>query len=62
MTTQENAHPRIVPREDWLDERKKLLGQEKELTMHRDHVNAERRRLPMVRIDKQYAFDGPEGK
>jgi len=62
MTTQENAHPRIVPREDWLDERKQLLGQEKELTKHRDRVNAERRRLPMVKIDKEYVFDGPEGK
>ena len=43
-------------------ERKKLLVDEKELTRHYDRVNAARRRLPMVRIDKPYVFDGPKGK
>jgi predicted dithiol-disulfide oxidoreductase (DUF899 family) len=62
METQEIAHPRIVSRDDWLVERKKLLENEKELTRRRDRVNAERRRLPMVRIEKNYLFDGPEGK
>ncbi len=62
MTTPEIAHPRIVSRDEWLRERKELLEHEKELTKHRDRVNAERRRLPMVRIEKDYAFDGPEGK
>lgn len=56
------AMPRIVSRDEWLAERKKLLSHEKELTNHRDRVNAERRRLPMVRIEKGYAFDGPDGK
>ena len=51
-------HPRIVSRDQWLAERKRLLTQEKELTRHYDGVNAERRRLPMVRIDKDYVFDG----
>ena len=55
-------HPPIVSREDWLAERKKLLAHEKELTKQRDHVNAERRRLPMVKIEKKYVFDGPNGK
>jgi predicted dithiol-disulfide oxidoreductase (DUF899 family) len=62
MKTQEIAHPRIVSRDEWLVERKKHLENEKELTKHRDRVNAERRRLPMVRIEKNYRFDGPEGK
>jgi len=35
---------------------------EKELTKHYDRVNAERRRLPMVKIEKDYVFDGPGGK
>ena len=62
IATQEIAHPKIVSRDEWLRERKKLLEHEKELTRQRDRVNAERRRLPMVRIEKEYTFDGPEGK
>src|SRR3989442_15855423 len=56
------AHPRIVTRDEWLVHRKKLLLHEKELTRYRDRVNAERRRLPMVKIDKEYVFDGPDGR
>ena len=41
--------------------RRKLLAEEKELTRLRDRVNADRRRLPMVRIDKPYTFVGPDG-
>ena len=41
---------------------KKLLAQEKELTRQHDRVNAVRRRLPMVRIEKNYMFDGPGGE
>ena len=62
MTTTTVPHPPIVSRGQWLDERKKLLAREKELTKHRDRINAERRRLPMVKIEKDYGFDGPNGK
>lgn len=55
-------HPPIVSRHQWLAERKKLLAHEKELTKQRDRVNAERRRLPMVKLEKDYVFDGPNGK
>ena len=55
-------HPPIVSRDKWLDARKKLLAHEKELTRQYDRVNAERRRLPMVKIEKDYVFDGPGGK
>jgi predicted dithiol-disulfide oxidoreductase (DUF899 family) len=55
-------HPTIVSRDEWLAERKKHLQHEKELTRHHDRVTAERRRLPMVKLDKDYAFEGPEGK
>jgi predicted dithiol-disulfide oxidoreductase (DUF899 family) len=55
-------HPPIVSRDQWLAERKKLLADEKELTEHYDRVNARRRRLPMVKIEKDYVFDGPAGK
>jgi predicted dithiol-disulfide oxidoreductase (DUF899 family) len=62
MATNEIPHPPIVSHDQWLTERKKLLAHEKELTRQYDRVNAERRRLPMVRIEKDYVFDGPSGK
>ena len=45
MTPHETPHPPIVSRDEWLVERRKLLGHEKEQTKHYDRVNAERRRL-----------------
>jgi predicted dithiol-disulfide oxidoreductase (DUF899 family) len=62
ITLTDNALPEVVSREAWLAARKALLAKEKALTRQRDAVNAERRRLPMVRIDKQYVFDGSAGK
>ena len=56
------AYPEVVTREEWLAARKRLLAAEKAATRSRDALNAERRRLPMVRIDKEYMFEGPEGK
>jgi predicted dithiol-disulfide oxidoreductase (DUF899 family) len=54
--------PKIVARDEWLTARKALLEQEKELTRRRDALSAERRRLPMVEIDKPYLFTGPDGE
>jgi predicted dithiol-disulfide oxidoreductase (DUF899 family) len=56
------AMPKIASREEWLEQRKALLREEKELTKHKDRVNAMRRRLPMVKLEKDYQFDTPEGK
>ncbi|OLT25496.1 hypothetical protein BJF79_44115 [Actinomadura sp. CNU-125] len=53
--------PDVVSREEWEAARRDLLVREKELTRARDALNAERRRLPMVRIEKDYAFEGPGG-
>jgi predicted dithiol-disulfide oxidoreductase (DUF899 family) len=55
-------HPPIVLQDEWRGERLKLLAHEKELTKEYDRVNAERRRLPMVKLEKVYSFDGPNGK
>jgi predicted dithiol-disulfide oxidoreductase (DUF899 family) len=54
--------PRIATRDEWLAARKELLVKEKELTRRRDALNIERRNLPMVEVDKDYVFDGPQGE
>lgn len=53
--------PDVTTREQWLIARKELLIREKELTRQRDALNADRRRLPMVEIDKDYAFECADG-
>jgi predicted dithiol-disulfide oxidoreductase (DUF899 family) len=55
-------HPEIVSRADWLVARKVLLAREKEFTRGRDALSAARRKLPMVKIEQQYVFDGANGK
>jgi predicted dithiol-disulfide oxidoreductase (DUF899 family) len=54
--------PQGAAREQWLSARKELLVREKELTRLRDSLAAERRRLPVVRLDKNYVFEGPTGQ
>jgi predicted dithiol-disulfide oxidoreductase (DUF899 family) len=56
------SHPPIVSREEWQRARDQLLVKEKAATRARDALAAERRRLPMVKIDKKYIFEGPKGK
>jgi predicted dithiol-disulfide oxidoreductase (DUF899 family) len=54
--------PDIVSRDEWVAARKELLAKEKEQTRRRDALNAERRRLPMVLIEKDYVFTGRDGE
>jgi len=54
--------PQIVSQEEWLAARENLLAQEKQLTHQRDAMAAARRRMPWLAVDKQYEFDGPNGK
>jgi predicted dithiol-disulfide oxidoreductase (DUF899 family) len=53
--------PPIVSEEEWQLSRDELLAKEKEATRARDALAAERRRLPMVELSADYAFEGPEG-
>ena len=52
----------IVSREQWLAARKAHLAHEKELSQARERLAEERRALPWVKVDKNYVFDGPNGK
>ncbi|HEY7915916.1 MAG TPA: DUF899 domain-containing protein [Acidimicrobiales bacterium] len=54
--------PEVVSRDQWLTARKELLVAEKAMTRARDELNTRRRNLPMVRVDKQYAFEGAGGR
>lgn len=56
------ALPRVVSRSEWLAARKDLLVKEKSLTRQRDTLSEERRGLPMVKLEKEYVFDGPDGR
>jgi predicted dithiol-disulfide oxidoreductase (DUF899 family) len=56
-----DVHP-IVAKSEWIEARRTLLAKEKELTRLRDQLSVERRVLPWVLIEKDYVFDGPNGK
>lgn len=53
---------RVVSRQSWLKARLALLEEEKDLTHRRDRLNAKRRELPWVRVEKSYVFEGPDGR
>jgi predicted dithiol-disulfide oxidoreductase (DUF899 family) len=62
MTTSTIVGPKVVSRAEWLAARRQLLAREKELTKARDELSRQRRELPWVKVEKPYAFDGPNGK
>lgn len=51
----------IVSREEWTVARKALLAKEKAFTREREALAAERRKLPRVKIEKEYAFVDAQG-
>ncbi len=52
----------VVSREQWLSARTAFLAKEKKFTRLRDELSRQRRKLPWVKVDKPYVFDGPSGK
>jgi predicted dithiol-disulfide oxidoreductase (DUF899 family) len=62
MSTAIETGHKIVSREEWTRAHAAHLANEKELTRHRDEVSRQRRELPWVRVEKNYVFDGPNGK
>jgi predicted dithiol-disulfide oxidoreductase (DUF899 family) len=61
-TNKSEINPRVVPEPEWLVARKDLLTREKELTRLRDEVSRHRRELPWVKVEKEYVFDGSNGR
>jgi predicted dithiol-disulfide oxidoreductase (DUF899 family) len=53
--------PPIVSQQDWEAAREELLVKEKEVTRARDALAAERRRMPIMAVEREYAFEGPNG-
>jgi predicted dithiol-disulfide oxidoreductase (DUF899 family) len=53
--------PRVTTRDEWLVAREQLLAREKESTQARDVLNTARRELPMVEVERDYVFEGPDG-
>jgi predicted dithiol-disulfide oxidoreductase (DUF899 family) len=53
---------KVVSEKEWLAARRALLAKEKELTRQRDRLSEERRALPWVKVEKDYVFDGPNGR
>ncbi len=53
---------KIVSRDEWLDARRALLAEEKQLLKAHDALAARRRALPWVKVEKEYVFDGADGR
>jgi predicted dithiol-disulfide oxidoreductase (DUF899 family) len=53
---------KVVSSEEWLKTRKAFLAKEKEFTRQRDELSRQRRELPWEKVEKNYVFDGPNGK
>ena len=62
MTELPNNHPAVVSAEEWRAAREAMLIKEKAHTRARDALAAERRRMPWMRVEKDYVFEGPDGK
>lgn len=52
----------IVSREEWLAARQEHLAKEKEFTRLRDQLTTDRQALPWVKVEKEYVFEGPNGR
>jgi predicted dithiol-disulfide oxidoreductase (DUF899 family) len=53
---------KTVSREEWLEARRALLAKEKELLKAKDALREQTRELPWVKVDKEYVFEGANGK
>jgi predicted dithiol-disulfide oxidoreductase (DUF899 family) len=57
-----DTNHKVVSSKEWLEARKAYLAKEKEFTRQRDELSRQRRELPWEKVEKNYVFDGPNGK
>lgn len=62
VEVQKSMKHRIVSHNEWVEERKRHLAEEKKFTKLRDQLSQARRDLPWELVDKEYVFDGPQGR
>ena len=53
---------KVVSKDEWIEARKRLLTKEKEFTRLRDQLSQQRRDLPWEAVNREYVFEGPNGK
>lgn len=53
---------KVATQKEWLAARRKLLVKEKKFSKLRDELNRQRRKLPWIKVEKEYIFDGPTGR
>jgi predicted dithiol-disulfide oxidoreductase (DUF899 family) len=53
---------KVVSHAEWIEARQQFLAKEKEFTQLRDQLSQQRRNLPWERVDREYVFEGPNGK
>ena len=53
---------KVVSHKNWIAARKKFLAQEKKFSKLRDQLNRQRRQLPWEKVEKEYIFNGPDGR
>ena len=61
-TVRGTENRKVVSQKEWIAARKKLLAKEKKFSKQRDELNLQRRKLPWVKIEKEYVFEGSRGK
>lgn len=61
-TATEIEHGKVVSEAEWLSARTALLAKEKEFSRLRDELSRQRRELPWLKVEKQYEFEGTDGK
>ena len=62
MSTPKMQTPPVVSAEEWEAARQRLLVKEKATMRARDALVAERRRMPWLAVEKNYQFEGPDGR
>jgi predicted dithiol-disulfide oxidoreductase (DUF899 family) len=62
MKAEKPKRHKVVSQVEWTRARKALLAKEKKFTRERERLAEARRKLPWVKVEKDYVFEGPSGQ